>query len=114
MPFINTKTTVTIDKEKKDILTAAIGQITQECLGKTENWLMTGYEDNADLYFQGKQDQAAAYVEVKLYGNSSADAYSQMTTKMCDLYEKELGISADHLYITYYPTTNWGWNRINF
>ncbi len=49
MPFINTKTTVSLSDAGKDTLTAALGRITRECLGKGENWVMTGYEDNADL-----------------------------------------------------------------
>lgn len=53
MPFINTKTTVSLSKSKKDSLTAEICRITRECLGKGENWVMTGFEDNASLFFQG-------------------------------------------------------------
>ena len=51
MPFINTKTTVSLSKSKKDSLTAEICRITRECLGKGENWVMTGFEDNASLFF---------------------------------------------------------------
>ena len=64
MPFINTKTTVSLSKSKKDSLTAEICRITRECLGKGENWVMTGFEDNASLFFQG-DSAAVAYVEVK-------------------------------------------------
>ena len=60
MPFINTKTTVSLSKSKKDSLTAEICRITRECLGKGENWVMTGFEDNASLFFQG-DSAAVAY-----------------------------------------------------
>ena len=83
MPFINTKTTVSLSKSKKDSLTAEICRITRECLGKGENWVMTGFEDNASLFFQG--DSAAV-----------------------------ASIPADHIYVAYFPTDNWGWNGSNF
>ena len=64
MPFINTRTTVALSDAKKETLTAEIGRITSECLGKGENWIMTGYEDNASLFFQGSAADIA-YVEVR-------------------------------------------------
>lgn len=54
MPFINTKTTVPVDNTKKEMLTAALNRITRECLGKGENWVMTGFEDNMSLSFPGQ------------------------------------------------------------
>lgn len=112
MPFINTKTSVALSSAKKEALTAEIGQITRECLGKGENWIMTGYEDNASLSFQGSTQ--AAYVEVKTFGTPSSAGTSQMTSKLCALLERELGIPADHIYVAYFPTDNWGWNGSNF
>ena len=105
MPFINTKTTVSLSKSKKDSLTAEICRITRECLGKGENWVMTGFEDNASLFFQG-DSAAVAYVEVKTFGTPSAAGTSQMTGKLCHLLSGELSIPADHIYVAYFPTDN--------
>lgn len=113
MPFINTKTTVSLSNTKKNALTTAITQIAGECLGKGENWVMTGFEDNASLSFQGSTDKAA-YVEVKTFGTPSAAGTRQMTAKLCALLESELLIPADHIYVAYFPTDNWGWNGSNF
>ena len=113
VPFINTKTTVSLSKSKKDSLTAEICRITRECLGKGENWVMTGFEDNASLFFQG-DSAAVAYVEVKTFGTPSAAGTSQMTGKLCHLLSGELSIPADHIYVAYFPTDNWGWNGSNF
>lgn len=114
MPFIHTQTTVALDKAKRDSLTAALNKITQSCLGKAESWIMSGYTDNADLYFQGNQNGDTAYVEVKLLGTPNPDACSKMTKEVCSLLERELGISPDRIYVSYYPTANWGWNGSNF
>ena len=47
MPFINMKTTATLDIAKKDALSKELCIITRDCLGKGENWVMTGFEGNA-------------------------------------------------------------------
>lgn len=113
MPFINTKTTVTLSNAKKDALTAELCRITRECLGKGDNWIMTGYEDNASLSFQGSASNIA-YVEVKTFGTPSAAGTSQMTAKICSLLERELSLPASRIYVAYFPTDNWGWNGNNF
>ena len=113
MPFINTKTTVTLSNSKRDALTAEICSITRDCLGKGENWVMTGYEDNASLSFQGSTSNAA-YVEVKTFGSPSAAGTAQMTAKLCALLERELSIPSDRIYVAYFPTDSWGWNGNNF
>ncbi len=113
MPFINTKTTVPVDNTKKEMLTAALNRITRECLGKGENWVMTGFEDNMSLSFQGSTADIA-YVEVKIFGTLSSPAASRMTAEICTLFERELSIPADRIYVAYYPTGNWGWNGSNF
>lgn len=114
MPFIHTQTTVPLDKAKCDSLTASLNAITSSCLGKGENWIMTGYTDNANLYFQGNQNGDTAYVEVKLFGSPDPNACDKMTGEVCRLYEKELGIPKNRIYVSYYPTGNWGWNGSNF
>ncbi|OUQ19369.1 hypothetical protein B5E84_06275 [Lachnoclostridium sp. An14] len=114
MPFINTKITKTLDREEKDQLTAAINQITSECLGKGENWIMSGWEDGCDLYFKGKQDGAIVYVEVKLFGTPRPEACERMTKQVCDLFKEKLDIPADRVYVSYFATDRWGWNGGNF
>lgn len=112
MPFINTKTTATLSNSQKDTLTAEIVSITRECLGKGENWIMTGYEDNASLSFQNSSADIA-YVEVKTFGTPSPAGASQMTAKLSSLFERELSISPDRIYVAYFPTDKWGWNGNN-
>jgi len=37
-----------------------------------------------------------------------------MSGKICEIFEKELGIPGDKIYITYSGYKNWGWNGGNF
>ena len=113
MPFINTKTTAALSSAKKESLSTQIINITRECLGKGENWVMTSFEDNASLSFQGSTADIA-YIEVKTFGTPSAAGASQMTAKLSALLERELSISSERIYIGYFPTDKWGWNGSNF
>lgn len=113
MPFINTRTTVALDNAKKETLTAELCRIAKECLGKGENWVMTGYEDNASLSFRGSTADIA-YVEVKSYGSLNGSAAGKMTGQICDLLNRELSLPADRVYVSYYPTDHWGWGGNNF
>lgn len=112
MPFINVKTTKALDDAKKATLNTELCRITKESLGKGEQWVMTGYEDNVNLAFQGSTEDIV-YVEVKAYGTPSAAGADKMTAGVCQLVEKELGIPASRTYVSYWGTNQWGWNGGN-
>lgn len=113
MPFIDSKITGTVSKEKKDIIKTELGK-TMALLGKSETYLMVGIEDNYDLYMGGKALEKGAYVSVSLLGNATREAYENMTAKICDIYEKELEIPGSAVYVTYHGINDWGWNGHNF
>lgn len=114
MPFINSKVSVAMSQEKKDAVKAKLGQAITLVPGKSENWLMVGFEDSYDLYFQGNQDGPTAFVEVKVYGGASPDVFSKLTGEICDIYQEELGIPKNRIYVKYEEVENWGWNGSNF
>lgn len=113
MPFIDSKITLSVPRNKRDIINAELGKA-MSILNKPESFLMVGYEDNYDLYMGGKKLDKGAYVAVSLFGNGSKVAYEEMTATICDLYEKELGIPQDAVYVTYHGVNDWGWNGKNF
>lgn len=113
MPFIDSKITVPVTKEKKEKIKAELGKAIT-VLHKTENYLMVGIEDNYDLWMAGKKLDKGAYVSVSLYGSASPSDYDRMTAKICGLYEAELGIPGSAVYVTYHPVSDWGWNGGNF
>ena len=113
MPFINTKYSQDITPEQEESLKAALGEAVK-LIGKTESWLMVGFEDEYTLYFKGNKCEKAAFVEVKIYGSASSQAYDRMTGEICRIYEEELGIPASQIYVTYQAIPDWGWNGGNF
>ncbi|MBE5865779.1 MAG: hypothetical protein E7292_06115 [Lachnospiraceae bacterium] len=113
MPFIDSKITVSMSEDKKTVLKTELGKAVS-ILSKPERFLMVGFEDNYDLYMGGQKLDKGAYVAVSLFGNASKSAYEEMTATICKLYEKELGIPGDCVYVTYHGVSDWGWNGQNF
>lgn len=113
MPFIDSKITGAVSQEKRDVIKSELGK-TMAIFGKSESFLMVGFEDNYDLYMGGKQLDKGAYVSVSLFGSASKNAYENMTAKICEIYEKELGIPGNAVYVTYHGIEDWGWNGRNF
>lgn len=113
MPFIDSKITVKVSDEKKEIIKAKLGEAAA-IIGKSERFVMIGFDDEYTLYFAGKKMEKAVYVSVDIYGGSNSPSSSAMTAKICEIYEEELGIPAGNIYVEYRSTTDWGWNGSNF
>jgi len=114
MPFINAKVTVKMGEEKKESIKKQLGKAISLIPGKSEQWLMVGFEDEYDLYFQGNKDKESAFIEVKIFGSASSDVYNRLTSELCKIFEGELGIPANRIYVKYEEVSDWGWNGGNF
>ncbi len=113
MPFINAKLTVSLDDAKKEAIKSRLGQ-SVSIIGKPESFLMVGFEDEYCLYFAGNKLEKGAFVSVDLLGSPNSAAFEKMTAKICEIYEKELGIPGKNIYVEYRTTQDWGWNGGNF
>lgn len=114
MPYINSKVTVNLSNEKINILKDKLGKIICDIPGKSENFLMVGFEDNYNLYFRGERLEYGAFIEVKIFGKTSKESLNIMTKHLCELFEEELTIPGDSIYVKYEEVDNWGWNGSNF
>ncbi len=114
MPFINSKVTVKISEEQERELKTRLGKAIAMVPGKSESWLMTGFEDGYHLYFRGDNSEPIAFVEVSVFGSADKNAFSKLTGEICKIFGEVLGIAADHIYVKYSATTDWGWNGSNF
>ncbi len=113
MPFINTKYSGDIAPEQENNIKAALGEAVS-IIGKSENWLMVGFEPNCTLYFKGEKSEKLAFVDVSLYGSASDSAYEKFTAAVCKILADNLGVPSDNVYVKYSPTAHWGWNGGNF
>ena len=113
MPFIDSKISVKVSDEKKDVIKARLAEAAA-VIGKPETYVMIGFDDEYCLYFGGNKMEKAVYVSVDIYGGSIPSSSDRMTAMICKIYEEELGIPANNIYVDYRATTDWGWNGGNF
>lgn len=114
MPYISTKTNVTITKEKEVLIKEKFGKAIELIPGKSENWLMCAFEGAQSLYFKGDDRSSLAFIEVKIFGKSTKEAYDALTKKITEIVSEELLISPDKIYVKYEEVSVWGWNGTNF
>lgn len=113
MPFINIKYSQEITPEQEEKLKTELGKAV--CIiGKSENWLMLGFEQNCTLYFNGEKYEKIVFVDISLYGTATPASCNMMTKEVCGLFSNVLGVPADKIYVKYSFTDNWGWNGGNF
>lgn len=114
MPFINSKINIKISKEQETEIKNRLGKAITLIPGKSEAWLMVGFEDAYSLYFQGEASEKIAFIEVKLFGSAQKEAYNQLTAELCNIYNQVLDIPKDKIYVKYEKVSTWGWNGSNF
>ncbi|MFA9466023.1 MAG: phenylpyruvate tautomerase MIF-related protein [Velocimicrobium sp.] len=114
MPFINSKISIKISKEEEITLKNRLGRAIALIPGKSESWLMVDFEDDCKLYFKGQEYEKIVFVEVKIFGDASKQALSSLTTEICNIYNEELLVDKDKIYVKYELVENWGWNGNNF
>lgn len=113
MPMIKVETSVSLNDEKRNILKSELGKAIT-VMGKSENYLMINLSDSQDLYLGGNKLEKGAYVEIKVLGDVDSKKSNLMTNNVCEILEKELQIPSDKVYVSYFGTQNWGWNKSNF
>lgn len=113
MPFINTKVTTEISKEKEAVLKAELGKAIT-LIGKGEAYLMLGFEDNCRLWLGGNNDADMAYVEVSLLGRVTKENAGKLTAAICEIFQRELNIQGDKVYVKFSETDLWGYNSFMF
>ncbi len=114
MPYIDTKTTVTVTPEQEKALFSALGKAIENIPGKTEQWLMLNLEGGKRMCFQGDAASPCAMVDVRIFGQTEHEACESMTKAICSLYEEILSVPAERIYVSYKGYDEWGWNHMNF
>ena len=114
MPMIDIKVSVPISKETEERLKVQLGKAIALLPGKSEQWLMLGFEENARLWFQGSAQQSSAFAEVKAFGSLDCAACDKLPAEITRILESELSIPAQRVYVKYESVSVWGWNGANF
>ncbi len=114
MPYISVKTTAEISPEKEIVLKTKLGKAIECIPGKDESWLMINFVDKQRMWFRGDDTEGAAYIEVSVFGHAEPEYYNKMTAVLCKIFEDELSLSQDSVYVKYEESKLWGWNGSNF
>ncbi|PXV85671.1 macrophage migration inhibitory factor (MIF) [Lachnotalea glycerini] len=114
MPYISTKTNVEISKEKEIAMKERFGRAIELIPGKSENWLMCAFDGGQSMYFRGDGSNNIAFIEVKIFGKSTKEAYQALTKKITEIISEELLVSTDKIYVKYEEVSIWGWDGSNF
>ena len=114
MPFINLKTSAKISAENEATLIKEFGKIITLIPGKTEAWLMLGFEDKCRMAFRGDAENDTAFITVDLLGSASDKAYADMTHAICTTVSYVLGVPFNRIYVKYGEFTHWGYAGENF
>lgn len=112
MPYIDVNTNKKISKENELAIKTQLGAAIEN-LGKSEAWLMIGFNSDKPMYFKG-EDAPCAFVDISVFGASTDAQCEKMTAAVCGIIEKELKIPPSRIYVKYSGTAQWGWNNMNF
>ena len=101
MPFIISRTNRSISREQEQQLKTRLGKAICLVPGKSEQYLMLGFEDNCRLWLRGDDSQPMAYVEAAIWGNEAHLGYDEFTAEVTRIFHDVLGIAPDCIYIRY-------------
>ena len=107
MPFIKAKVNCPISSEQEIELKARMGKAIELVPGKSEEYLLLEFEDNARLWLRGDHAQPIAYIEAAIFGNESHAGYPTFTAAVTKAFQDVLGIAPENCYIKYEDITSW-------
>ena len=110
MPYINSTVTVKLSEDKKEFIKTEMGKIISEIPGKSEKWLMIELDDEKTLYFRGTKLEKGAFINVKIFGEADRIYKEKAAQLLFDLFEQQLEISKENMYITFNEIADWAWN----
>ncbi|WP_099204283.1 phenylpyruvate tautomerase MIF-related protein [Scatolibacter rhodanostii] len=109
MPYIDVNLSSALSVEKETILKKEIGQLIALIPGKTESSLMIQFKDCCRLWYNGKNEEPIAFVNVMLLGKASKDSYDALTGGLIQLFQQEMDVPAANTYVKFEEVPDWCW-----
>ena len=114
MPFIETKTSVSVSKEQLTALKEAFAKAIEIIPGKSEEWLMLNTVGDCAMAFRGDMDTPCAMIKVEIFGSARDSEYNRLTDEICRTASKILDVPSDRIYVRYEEVSHWGYDGFNF
>lgn len=108
MPFIISRTNCGISREQELQLKSRLGKAIELVPGKSEQYLMLGFEPDCHLYLRGDDSQPMAYIEVSIWGNEGHLGYDLLTAEITRIFHDVLDIAPENIYLRYSDIPVWG------
>ena len=106
MPFINLRTNIKVNSEKKNILKEEFDESISIISGKSKEWLMIEIDDDLDMFFSGS-DAPLCMIELKIYGTCSPSESKEIVNKLTSVVSNSLNISSSRIYVSIFETEKW-------
>jgi len=114
MPYIETKLSIKLDENQKNVLQQKLTEAASNALSKPKAYIMVNIEDDKSLYMAEKKLDRGAYISIKLFGSTVKSICQGLTKNICDILNNDLKIDASNVYVTYHPVDFWGWSGSMF
>jgi phenylpyruvate tautomerase PptA (4-oxalocrotonate tautomerase family) len=105
----------TIEPPTEEVLHQEIRGVIAQCIGKSEDFVLTIFNPNTSMQF-GAKAGISAYCEVKNVGVLSPDTTDKIASFITEILSTKLKISPEQLYIEFQESERhlWGWNGKTF
>lgn len=107
MPYIAVSTSRQLSQQEKGKLASALGENIGIIPGKKEDHLMVDISDSRDIFYAGKAGDWA-FVEIRCYGPTAAEAQQAYAKAVFDILEKQLGLKGGQVYLNHVDLMAWG------
>ena len=110
MPFIIARVNMSVSREQEQEIKTLLGRAIELVPGKSEQYLMLGFEGDYHFWLRGDDSRPAAYIEASIFENESHLGYEGLTREITQAFRSVLGIPPENIYIKYDDISVWGVN----
>lgn len=112
MPFIISRVNVPVSKQQETKIKTQLGKAIELVPGKSEEYLLLGFESDYSLYLRGDNTEPIAYIEASIFGNEGHFGYKDFTGEVTKIFNEVLEIPSKNIYIKFSDITAWGVNGV--
>ena len=116
MPLANVYIPKGFEPSLLDEFSKSVSQILSTALNKSEDYIMTVFQETKFQSFANNHTDPSAYLEIKNVGELTPDLTSVLAAKLTETLHLTLNIPPSRIYIEFQQSARhlWGWNGKTF
>jgi phenylpyruvate tautomerase len=116
MPLANVYIPQGFESSLLNKVSKSVSQILSTALNKSEDYIMTVFQETKYQSFANNHSDPSVYMEIKNVGELIPEVTSDLASKLTNLIESTLNISPSRVYIEFQQSERhlWGWNGKTF